>query len=117
MCLAIVGVLGFVDSYLILASSIVFGWFIIGAIGFVTLICGIALIRGVNWSWNVGTTMAILNIFVGFVESIGAFNSYYAILGWVGLGQGVGGATVILSAATLYLLFRQDVQNYFFAWI
>jgi hypothetical protein len=109
----LVGICGFIDSYLILASLIVWGWLIIGGIGFFTFISGIGLMAGADWAWEAGTTLGILNIFVGFVELIGAFNYHYAILGWVGLGQAIGAVTLLMSGISLYLLFRDEVKSYY----
>lgn len=109
-----VGICGFVDSYLILASYIIWGWLIVGGIGLFTLITGIALISGADWAWSAGTSLGILNLFIGFIELLGAFNYHYAILGWVGIGQGVGVATLVLSAIALYLLYRGEVRSYYY---
>jgi hypothetical protein len=109
----IVGICGFIDSYLILASLIVWGWLITGAIGLFTLASGIALMTGADWAWSAGTTLGILNLFIGFIELIGAFNYHYAILGWVGIGQAVGAVTLIFSAVALYLLYRSEVRQYY----
>ena len=109
-----VGICGFVDSYLILASYIVWGWLIIGGIGLFTLITGISLMSGADWAWSAGTSLGILNLFIGFIELLGAFNYHYAILGWVGIGQGVGVATLLLSAIALYFLYRGEVKSYYY---
>jgi hypothetical protein len=111
--LVIVGICGFIDSYLILASLIVWGWLIVGAIGFFTLMSGIGLISGADWAWSAGSTLAILNLFIGFIELIGAFNYHYAVLGWVGIGQAVGVVTLLVSAVSLYLLYRKEVRDYY----
>jgi hypothetical protein len=111
--LVLVGICGFIDSYLILASLILWGWLIIGGIGFFTLVSGLGLMTGAEWAWGAGTTLAILSLFAGFVELIGAFNVRYAILGWVGIGQAVGAATLVLSAIALYFLYRGDVRSYY----
>ena len=108
-----VGICGFVDSYLILASYIVWGWLIVGAIGLFSLITGVALMGGATWAWSAGSTLSILNLFIGFIELIGAFNYHYAVLGWVGYGQAVGAATLVLSAISLYLLYRIEVRTYY----
>jgi len=108
-----VGICGFIDSYLILASVIIWGWLIVGGIGFFTLISGISLMTGADWSWSAGISLATLNLFIGFIELIGAFNYHYVILGWVGYGQALGAATLILSAIALYLLYRGEVRSYF----
>lgn len=81
-----VGICGLIDSYLILASLIVWGWLIVGGIGLFTLISGISLIGETSWGWSAGSSLAILNLFIGFIELIGAFNYHYAILGWIGIG-------------------------------
>jgi len=111
--LIIVGVCGFIDSYLILASLIVWGWLIVGGLGFFTLVSGFALMSDADWAWSAGSTLAVMNLFVGFIELIGAFNYHYAILGWVGIGQAVGAATLVLSAISLYLLSRGEVKSYY----
>jgi hypothetical protein len=108
-----VGICGFIDSYLILASYIVWGWLIVGGIGLFTLISGIALVGGAVWAWSAATSLAIFNLFIGFIELIGAFNYHYAILGWTGIGQAVGVVTLILSAVALYLLYRGEVRTYY----
>ena len=108
-----VGICGFIDSYLILASLIVWGWLIVGGIGFFTFISGVGLLGGATWAWGAGSTLAILNLFIGFIELLGAFNYRYAVLGWVGIGQAVGAATLVLSAVTLYLLYRKEVRTYY----
>ena len=113
VCLVGVGICGFIDSYLILASLIVWGWLIIGGIGLFTFISGLALMGGADWAWGAGTSLSILNLFIGFIELIGAFNSHYVILGWVGYGQAVGAVTLILSAIGLYLLYRKEVRAYY----
>jgi hypothetical protein len=107
------GICGFIDSYLILASLIVWGWLIVGGIGLFTLIAGISLLTGASWGWGAATSLVFLNFFIGFIEIIGAFNYHYAVLGWVGVGQAVGAATLILSAVSLYLLYRHDVRAYY----
>ena len=114
ICLVGVGICGFVDSYLILASYIIWGWLIIGGIGLFTLISGISLISGADWAWSAGTSLAILNLFIGFIELLGAFNYRYVILGWTAIGQGVGVATLILSALALYFLYRGEVRSYYY---
>jgi len=111
--LILVGICGLIDSYLILASLIVFGWLIVGGIGFFTLVSGLALMTGADWAWSAATSLAILSLFTGFIELIGAFNSHYAILGWVGIGQALGVATLLLSAISLYLLYRDEVRSYY----
>lgn len=111
--MALVGICGFIDSYLILSSLIIWGWLIVGGIGLFTLISGIGLINGADWAWSAGSSLAIVNFFVGFIELIGAFNYHYIILGWVGIGQGVGVATIVLSAIALYLLYRGEVKAYY----
>jgi hypothetical protein len=111
--LVVVGILGFIDSYLILASYIIWGWLIVGGIGLFTLISGVALMGGAAWAWGAASSLAILNLFIGFIELLGAFNYHYAILGWVGIGQAVGAGTLILSAVSLYLLYRKEVRSYY----
>ena len=111
--LAIVGVLGFVNSYLILASSIIFGWLIVGLIGFFSIVAGISIIQDLEWGYSAGMTLGILNLFVGFIELIGAINVYYAIRGWIGIGQAIGISTLILSAVALYLMSRAESKRYF----
>jgi hypothetical membrane protein len=111
--LALVGIFGFIDAYLIVASLIFYGWFIVGVIALVTLATGIALIGDVDWAWAAGTSLSVLNLIVGFIELLGAFNSNYIILGWVGIGQALGGATIIFSAVALYLLYRKETRLYF----
>jgi len=68
---------------------------------------------GADWAWSVGSTFAILNLFVGFFELIGAFNYHYYILGLVGVGQALGAITLIFSAISLYLLYRAEVKSYY----
>ena len=111
--LIVVGIFGLIDSYLILASVIIWGWLIVGGIGFFTIVSGIALMTDVNWAWSGATSLAIMNLFLGFIELIGAFNYHYIILGWVGIGQAVGAGTLILSAISLYLLYRKDARSYY----
>jgi hypothetical protein len=108
-----IGICGFVDSYLILASSIIWGWLIVGGIGFFTLMSGFGVISGAPWAWSSGISFAVLNLFIGFIELIGAFNYHYVILGWVGLGQAIGIVTLLLSAIILYLLYRGEVKSYY----
>ena len=111
--LAIVGVLCFVNSYLIIASSIVFGWFIVATIGAASLVVGICLIPGLGWAYSGTTNLAVLNLFIGFIEMIASLSPRYAILGWIGLGQAVGASTLVLSFAVLYLLNRSECKDYF----
>jgi len=107
------GIFGFINSYLILASAIFFGWFIVGLIGLVSFATGIGLMLDADWAYTGALNLAILNLFVGFIEIIGAFNYHYAILGWVGIGQGIGFGTLGVSAIALYLLYRNEVRSYF----
>ena len=109
----VIGVLDLVDSALILGSAIVFGWLITGIIGVFTFACGVALLERADWAYTVSKNMAILNIFVGFIEMIGAINYHYAIRGWVGVGEAVGVATLIFSLVSVYILFRRDVRHYY----
>lgn len=111
--LVLVGACGFINSYLILASLIVWGWLIVGGIGLFTFVTGIALMTGADWSWSAGSTLSILNLFMGFIEIIGAFNYRFVVLGWVGLGQGIGVATIVLSGISLFLLNQKEVTSYF----
>jgi len=108
-----VGIFGLIDSYLILASAIIFGWLIVGVIGFATLATGVGLIQGRRWAWHTGVNLNILNLFLGFIELLGAFNSRFVILGWAGLGQALGVATFTLSAITLVILYRRRIRGYF----
>lgn len=68
---------------------------------------------GADWSWSAGSTLSILNLFMGFIEIIGAFNYRFVVLGWVGLGQGIGVATIVLSGISLFLLNQKEVTSYF----
>lgn len=108
-----VGIFGLIDSFLILASSIIWGWLIIGIIGLVTLASGIGLFRRTDWAYGLAANFSILNLFVGFIELIGAFNTHYAILGLVGIGQAVGVGTFVLSALALCILTRKEVKQYY----
>jgi hypothetical protein len=114
--LVIAGIFGFVNSYLILASVIIWGWLIVGLIGLATLAAGVAFFSDVDWAYEAGFNLSILNLFVGFIEMIGALNFHYAVLGWVGLGQGIGIGTIIVSAAALYFISRQEVRDYYAVW-
>jgi hypothetical protein len=109
----IVGVFGLIDSYLILASTVIFGWLILGVIGFATLTTGVGLYHGGRWAWHTGVNLNILNLFIGFIEVLGAFNYRFVIRGWVGLGQALGAATIVLSAVTLAILYRRRIRRYF----
>ena len=102
----VVGIFGFVDSYLLVASLIIFGWLIVGGIGLFTIAAGFGLLMDEDWAWGSSTVLCILNIFVGFIEILGAFNVMFIITGLVGIGQFVGVGTLVLSAVSLYLLFR-----------
>ena len=111
--MAIVGICAFINSYLILASGIFFGWLILGAIGFFTLVDGISLLSNVGWSYDGATTLCIINIFVGFIEIIGAYNFHFVVFGLVDVGIAIGVVTLVLSGTALYLLYRQAVRSYF----
>jgi hypothetical protein len=102
-----------VNSSLIIASSIIWGWLIVGLIGLVTLACGIGLFGRSDWAYGLALNMSILNVFVGFIEILGSFNVAYAIRGWVGLGSAIGFGTLILSLVSIYLLFRGEVGDYY----
>ena len=113
----ITGILGLSNSYLILASSIVWGWLISGIIGLITLGAGIGLFRRADWAYDVAINMAILNLFVGFIAFLGAFDVRYAILGWTGIGQGIGISIFILALISVILLSRREVRHYFLGFI
>jgi len=111
--LIIVGIFGFIDSYLILASTILLGWLVVGFIGFASLLSGIGVLLGSDSAYAVAIIMSALNLFVGLTEFLGAFNHVFAIMGWVGLGQAVGAGTLVLAALSLYLLSREDSKIFF----
>lgn len=113
LLMVIIGVLDLVDSALILGSAIIFGWLITGIIGLVTLACGVALFERTDWAYSVSLNLAILNVFVGFIEMIGAINYHYAIRGWVGIGEAVGVLTLIFSFTSIYILTRRDIRHYY----
>ena len=113
VCLIIAGILAFVNSYLILASSIFWGWLILDFIGVGALVCGAALLEGFQWGYDGAGTIAVLMLIVGIIAVLGAFNIRFQILGWVGLGTAIGGAMIVLSALALIFLYRPQSRYYF----
>jgi len=108
----IVGILGFVQSWFIIASPLIFGWIIIGAIGLFAFISGLAMLTDAGWGWGIATLMCVLSVFAGFVEIIGSFIPYLRITGWSGIGGAIGVCTLVFSAAALYFLYRPEVVIY-----
>jgi len=102
----VVGILGLTNSYLILASFVVFGWLISGLIGLGALAVGIGLLANSEWAYSAGTTIAILNVFMGIFELLGALNYHYLYLGWVGTASTIGIVTLILAAVSAFLIPR-----------
>jgi hypothetical protein len=111
--MAVVGFLGLLNSYLILASAIILGWLIVGFVGIITLAAGIALLQGSEWAYSAATSLGVLNLFIGFIALLGALNYRYRIIGWVGIGQAVGVGIFVLSAIALFLLYREGTSNEF----
>ncbi|MFI5419488.1 MAG: hypothetical protein ACHQ1H_00825 [Nitrososphaerales archaeon] len=109
----IVGILGFIDSYFILASPLIFGWLIIGGIGFVALFSGIGLFTGADWAYGGATLMCLLSLFAGFIEIIGYFDPYLRISGWASYDVWIGVGTLASAAIALAFLYSSDVVAYF----
>ena len=107
----IVGILGFIDSWFILASPLVFGWLIIGGIGFLAFISGIGLFTGADWAWGGATLACLLSLFAGFIEMIGYFDAYLRITGWANTDLYIGLATLASSAIALALLYSSGVVS------
>jgi len=107
------GILSLGNSYLILASSIVFGWLIVGIFGLLSITAGVGLFQRADWAYRVGVNFAIMDIFVGFVAVLGAFNIQFAVLGWSGIGQAIGTSILILGAISLFLVTRREVRHYY----
>jgi hypothetical protein len=111
--LILVGLLAFINSYLIITSANIWGWLIVGAIGLVSLACGIGLFQNANWSYNLGLTIAIMNFFLGAIEILGSFNDQYQIHGWLGAGEITGTLTVILTVLAVFFLYRKESRAYY----
>ena len=86
LLLVIVGLLGFLNSYFILRSPVILGWLIVAVIGLGSLICGVGLLQTVDWAYDGGLTIAVLNFFLGAVEILGSFNHTSQVMG-IGVGQ------------------------------
>ena len=82
-------------------------------IGLGTIGTGIGLMGDYDWSWGAGVLLSVLGVFVSFIELLGAINPYMIIKGEAGYGAFIGGATLVLSSLSLYLLYRSDLRYYF----
>jgi len=111
--LIIAGAFGLADSWLLLVSPIIFGWFVVGAIGVFSLATGFGLMSGAEWAWSGAVLASVVNIFVGFIELLGAFNIYFVITGLTIWGELIGAGTLIASIIAIVLLYRPSVQSYY----
>jgi hypothetical protein len=113
----ICGFLAFANSYLLIASNIVFGWLIVGFFALFSLIAGIGLFQRADWAYRVGFNFAIIDMMIGFVALIGAFDPRYAVLGWTGIGQAIGVGLLVLGALSLIILSRRQVRHYYLGFV
>jgi len=110
--LIIVGLLSFLNSYFILTSPVILGWFIIGIIGLGSLICGLGLLQTADWAYSGGLTIAVLNFFIGAIEILGSFDQSHQIMG-IGAGQLIGALTLLFTVLAMAFLYRKETREYY----
>jgi hypothetical protein len=113
IAMIIAGILSLTNSYLILASLIISGWLIVGVFGIFSIVAGAGLLERKPWSYTVTIDFAIVDLFVGFIAFIGAFDPRYSILGWTGIGQGVGIGIFIMGIISLICVTRPQVRHFY----
>jgi hypothetical protein len=80
-------------------------------IALITLAVGYGLLRGAPWAWTLAVFISAIDAIVGIVQIAGVAVPTLRI-GIIGLGFG-GVATLIISVAVLYYLYRPNVKSFF----